>query len=116
MKYFKFVAATIALAGSIFVIFAIVNKEAAVIKSDLSQLLHEPKEAITETHTAYGGININTSTAEELCTLYGIGTVRAQAIIDYRENNGGFVSIEELMQIKGIGEGIYSKIKDYVCC
>ena len=59
-------------------------------------------------------ININTAGAEELIKLNGIGKVKSEAIIAYRENNGFFKSIEEIMNVKGIGEATYSKIKDYI--
>lgn len=57
-------------------------------------------------------ININTAGKEELMTLTGIGEAKAESIMDYREKNGSFKSIEELMQIEGIKEGVFNKIKD----
>ena len=57
-------------------------------------------------------ININTAGKEELMTLTGIGEAKAESIMDYREKNGSFTSIEELMQIEGIKEGVFNKIKD----
>lgn len=57
-------------------------------------------------------VNLNTAKKEELMTLTGIGETKADAIIAYREENGGFQKIEELMQISGIKEGIYKKICD----
>ena len=61
-----------------------------------------------------GRVNINTAQAEELMTLSGIGEAKAAAIIQYREENGGFQSIEELMEISGIKEGVFEKIKDQI--
>lgn len=61
-----------------------------------------------------GKVNINTASIEELCTLTGIGETRAQAIMDYREQNGGFQSIEELMNIDGIKEKTFEKIREEV--
>lgn len=55
-------------------------------------------------------VNINTADKQELMTLPGIGESKADAIIAYREEKGGFASTEELMQITGIKEGVYSKI------
>ncbi|ENM5756670.1 ComEA family DNA-binding protein [Vibrio mimicus] len=50
-------------------------------------------------------VNINTASAEELATLLkGIGLKKAQAIVDYREANGPFISIDDLTKVKGIGE------------
>lgn len=57
-------------------------------------------------------VNINTATLEELTTLSGIGETKAQSIITYREENGNFSSIEDIMNVDGIKEGTYSKIKD----
>lgn len=57
-------------------------------------------------------ISINTANLDELCTLSGIGESTAQRIIDYRNSNGSFQSIEELTNVKGIGEKKFEKIKD----
>ncbi len=61
-----------------------------------------------------GLVNINTATKEELMTLSGIGESKAQAIIDYRTQNGAFRRTEDIMNISGIKEGAYSKIKDSI--
>ena len=57
-------------------------------------------------------ININTAGKEELMTLTGIGEAKAQSILDYREEHGKFGSIEDLMLIEGIKEGVFNKIKE----
>ena len=59
-------------------------------------------------------ININTADEAQLTTLNGIGATRAQAIIAYREENGPFASIEEIMNVQGIKEGTFAKIKDEI--
>lgn len=59
-------------------------------------------------------ININTASLSELDTLPGIGPTTAQRIIEYREQNGGFNSIEEIMNVSGIGEAKFEKIKDLI--
>lgn len=64
--------------------------------------------------TADGRIDLNTAGLEELMTLNGIGQTRAQAIIDYRTQQGAFTKIEDIMQIPGIKEGIFSKIRDEI--
>ena len=64
--------------------------------------------------TSDGKVSINTSTLEELMTLKGIGKSKAEAIIKYRNTVGLFNSIEEIMNVSGIGESIYKKIKDNI--
>ena len=59
-------------------------------------------------------IDLNTAAREQLMTLTGIGEAKAAAIIRYREENGGFQSIEELMEVEGIKEGVFNKIKDQI--
>lgn len=59
-------------------------------------------------------ININTAGKEQLMTLPGIGENKADAIIAYREAQGRFQSTDELMNIQGIKEGVYNKIKDLI--
>ncbi len=59
-------------------------------------------------------ININTASAEELETLNGIGETKAAAIIQYRTENGGFRSIEEICRVKGIGDATFNKIRDKI--
>ena len=61
-----------------------------------------------------GKLNINYATVEELCKLNGIGEKRAADIVEYRETNGGFKKIEDIMKVKGIKQGVFSKIKDYI--
>jgi len=59
-------------------------------------------------------IDINRAEAWLLEALPGIGETRAQAIVDYRSENGPFKHIEDLLRVKGIGEGTFNKIKDYI--
>ena len=59
-------------------------------------------------------ININTATKDELMTLNGIGDAKATAIIEYREQKGSFSSIEDIINVTGISETIYDKIKDNI--
>lgn len=59
-------------------------------------------------------VNINTASLEELETLPSIGEVRAQAIITYRETNGGFRTIEELQEVSGIGEKIFADVAPHI--
>lgn len=59
-------------------------------------------------------ININTADEAQLTTLTGIGATRAQAIIAYREENGPFAAIEDIMNVQGIKEGTFAKITDEI--
>jgi competence protein ComEA len=63
---------------------------------------------------ASGPVNINTATAAELETLPGIGPKTADTIVEYREANGPFETIEDIMDVPGIGEGTFEKIKDRI--
>lgn len=59
-------------------------------------------------------ININTATQEELETLTGIGESTAKSIIEYREQNGKFATIEDIKNVSGIGDAKYEKLKDEI--
>lgn len=61
-----------------------------------------------------GKVNLNTADAAALQTLSGIGEAKAQAILAYREEHGGFGSVEELMNVPGIKENTFSNIKDKI--
>lgn len=61
-----------------------------------------------------GKVNLNTASAKELETLPGIGEVKAQAIIDYREQEGLFQTIDQVMEVKGIGEKTFESIRDLI--
>ena len=62
-----------------------------------------------------GKVNLNTATKEQLMTLSGIGEAKAVAIIAYREEKGKFQKTEDLMNIPGIKEGVFDKIKSQIC-
>lgn len=59
-------------------------------------------------------VNLNTATKSELESLPGVGPSYAEAMIDYRTNNGGFKSVEDLRKVKGIGDKRYADLKDLV--
>lgn len=61
-----------------------------------------------------GLVNINTAGKDQLCTLPGIGESKAQKIISYRESNGPFQRIEDIMKIPGIKEGLFQKVRDHI--
>ncbi|HCM91626.1 MAG TPA: hypothetical protein DIS78_03540 [Lachnospiraceae bacterium] len=62
-----------------------------------------------------GKVNINLADAAELMTLPGIGEAKASLIIEYRNQNGRFGTIEDIMKISGIKEGMFNRIKDRIC-
>lgn len=59
-------------------------------------------------------VNLNTATAAQLEALPGVGPALAQRIVDYRQQSGGFKKIEELMNVRGIGEASFLKLKALV--
>ena len=61
-----------------------------------------------------GKVDLNRAAKEELMTLPGIGETKAEAILQYRKEHGPFQTIEELMQVSGIGEALFEKIKNRV--
>lgn len=84
------------------------------------QHVHIPtKEILLQTtqfaaSTASDLVNINTADAERLATLKGIGPALAQRIIDYREQNGPFKSVDEVKNVRGIGAKRFADIKDKI--
>ena len=62
-----------------------------------------------------GLVNINSATAEQLCTLPGVGEATAEAIIEERTANGPFTSIEDVMRVSGIGEKKFQKMQGQIC-
>lgn len=60
-------------------------------------------------------VNINTASETELTTLNGIGQATAKKIVDYRQKNGRFDTIEDIMEVPGIGESKFNNIKDNIC-
>jgi len=72
------------------------------------------EKAKLEREQAAGIVNINTASKNQLMTLTGIGESRAEDILRYREESGGFRTIEEIMNVPGIKESAYLKIKDSI--
>lgn len=97
-----------------------ISNDACITKSDTSTTNKNTK---TETNSKSNDnskehenkiININTATKEELQTLTGVGASKADAIISYREEFGNFTTTEDIMNVSGIGESLYEKIKDNI--
>lgn len=80
------------------------------------QKIYIPKrgEVMGEINMGSGKISLNKASLEELDKLSGVGPATAQSIIDYRQKMGGFMSVEEIKAVSGIGEKLYEKIKDEI--
>ncbi|MCI6401401.1 MAG: helix-hairpin-helix domain-containing protein [Candidatus Fimivicinus sp.] len=73
------------------------------------------KQSAAASQTRPGPINLNTATREELMSLSGIGEVKADAILAYRAENGAFQSVEQLLEVSGIGEKTLEKLRSQIC-
>ncbi|MGL5048959.1 MAG: ComEA family DNA-binding protein [Shewanella sp.] len=76
-----------------------VPKMQAQVKTEANEIASEVKKSMPDT----AQVNINTASAEQLLVLKGIGTAKAQAIVDYRTKNGKFNTIDDLANVSGIG-------------
>jgi len=74
----------------------------------------KPAGAAKAKGTAASPVNLNSASIAQLQTLPGIGASTAQRIVDYRQKNGSFKKIEELMNVKGIGEKSFLKLKPLI--
>ena len=99
---------TIALA-SLVIIGALAAPAAA--QGPAAQSKAKPAKAAAP---AAGSINLNTASQAQLETLPGVGAAAAKRILEYRQKSGGFKKIEELMNVKGIGEKSFLKLKPYI--
>ena len=92
------------------------NINQARLLADGEQIIvPDSSSAEASENTSDGKINLNRADKETLMTIPGIGEAKAEAIIAYREEHGSFQSVESLMEIPGIKEGIYNRISQYVC-
>ena len=82
--------------------------EEVIIPSKIAESSNE--ESVAEN----SAININTADIDTLCKLDGIGINTAEAIINYRKNNGTFIKIEDLKNVEGIGEAKFAAIRDKI--
>lgn len=86
--------------------------QAAVLQDEMTLYVPNYSEVAATQSADEGKVNLNLASREELMTLPGVGESKADSIISYREEHNGFKSIEEIMEISGIKEGLYNKIKD----
>lgn len=91
-----------------------VVNQAELLEDGVKLYIPTIAEAVAEQAEEDGRVNLNSATKEELMTLPGVGESRAESIIQYREENGSFQAIEEIMQVSGIKEGLYEKIKELI--
>lgn len=85
-----------------------------IITNATEQEMDNNEGTLTNNEESNKFVNINTADINDLMTLNGIGESKAKSIIEYRETNGLFKSIEDIKNISGIGEKMYEKIKDYI--
>ena len=85
---------------------------ATIINDNQMIVIPEKKIIINNEGLSNGLININTATLEDLCNIPGIGTAKATNIITYRNQNGFFISIADIKNVKGIGDELFNKMKE----
>lgn len=106
------------LADGVKLVIPTLEQTDAVVSEDERQIpigiVGDSGEDSGQVAASDGKININTASEAELCSIPGIGAVRAAAIIAYRQEKGAFSSIEDIKNVDGIKEGTYEKIKDSI--
>lgn len=90
------------------------EKQFGILTVKAPEIVKEEK-VVPATGEVSGKINLNTATAEELDTLDGIGEKLSRRIILWREANGSFNVIEDIMKVSGIGKSLFDSIKDEIC-
>lgn len=91
---------------------SVTETEVSSISTNTEPVMTSAEPVTTVCDSIY--IDINTADTDELMKIKGIGEVTASEIISYRETNGGFKNIEEIMNVYGIGEAIFRNICDYI--
>ncbi|MDF1597457.1 MAG: ComEA family DNA-binding protein [Acidimicrobiia bacterium] len=91
-----------------------VNLAAPVIDGTLIVVVEEGDSGGLPLQPGDGRVRVNTATIDEIATLPGIGPVLAQRVADYRDSNGPFSVVEDLLDVPGIGEGKLATIRDSV--
>ena len=102
-------------AGGFLTNAAVTEINQAQILEDAMKLYIPTKEELAQLQlSGKGKVNLNRASKEELMTLPGIGESKADSIIAYRKEKGSFKNIKDIMQIAGIKESLYQKIKDLI--
>ena len=105
---------TLCFLSSLFFLYEKASDTAVGTDYTITVTQREPQPVTPEPPKAPALVDINAATLDELQTLTGIGPVLAQRIIDYRTENDGFKSIEEIMNVSGIGEKKFEQMKPYI--
>lgn len=87
----------------------VINDPAEIVLEEYNE-----NDIMNKDHETNKKININTADSQMLQSLKGIGPTKAESIIQYRDDYGGFTAVEEITQVKGIGAATFSKIKDFI--
>ena len=95
------------------------KKSTMITKNKMTSAADKSKKSMTKKKQAATAsmskkININTATVEQLATIKGIGPKKSQAIVNYRKKQGKFTSLDQLTNIKGIGNGILNKAEPFL--
>ena len=88
--------------------------QAQILEDEAKVYVPTRTEIQNEQGTKSGKINLNLATKEDLMTLPGVGEAKAEQILQYRTEKGGFQRIEDIMEISGIKEGLFQKIKELI--
>ena len=107
-----------ALAGIFLIALALLYRQAAAVAPGTDYTISVQRQAAErvtpEPPEPEGPVDVNTAGLDELQRLTGIGPALAQRIIDYREEHGPFQSVEDLLEVKGIGEATLEKFREDV--
>jgi len=100
---------------TLIVFFIAIIGLASVTSAQSTTAPKPPKAKAAKTVAALAGpVNLNTASVTQLDALPGVGKSTAQRIVEYRQKNGGFKKIEELMNVKGVGEKSFLKLKPLI--
>lgn len=90
------------------------KQDADISSFSLNKVLSDSEVIVIPAKKEEKLISINSAGLEELCMLPGVGPAIAERIIAYRDENAGFKSLADIMNVKGIGKATYEKIKGYI--